>query len=84
MANYRRVAALKTPAALAEHLAQIGVDLPFDDAGADRRGAVGPAVPAAQRCSQRRRYRRRRYRQPLGHPADGRLGRHARTAAPVS
>ena len=30
MTSYRRVAALKTPAALAEHLAQIGVDLPFD------------------------------------------------------
>ena len=31
MTSYRRVATLKTPSALAEHLAQIGVDLPCDD-----------------------------------------------------
>ncbi len=31
MTSYRRMATLKTPYALAEHLAAIGVDLPFDE-----------------------------------------------------
>ncbi|MCL4506163.1 MAG: NADH:flavin oxidoreductase [Chloroflexi bacterium] len=43
MTNYRRVAALKTPQALREHLAEIGADLPFD---ADMQS--GPAAPLAQ------------------------------------
>lgn len=43
MANYRRVAALKTPAALVEHLAQIGVDLPCD-----AQVLTGAGAPLAQ------------------------------------
>jgi NADPH2 dehydrogenase len=41
--HYPRVASFKTPAALRAHLAQIGLDLPFDD-----QVESGPASPLAQ------------------------------------
>ncbi|UCC65303.1 MAG: NADH:flavin oxidoreductase [Anaerolineae bacterium] len=41
--RYRRVASLKTAAALRDYLGQIGVDLPFD-----KEMAVGPDAPLAQ------------------------------------
>jgi NADPH2 dehydrogenase len=45
MTSYRRVAALRTPTALAEHLAQIDVDLPFDE-----QVLTGADAPLAQPC----------------------------------
>jgi NADPH2 dehydrogenase len=41
--RYRSMASLKTPEAFREHLAQIGVELPFDE-----EMAVGPGAPLAQ------------------------------------
>lgn len=41
--TYRRVAMLKTPAALREHIAGLGIDLPFDE-----QVQSGPAAPLAQ------------------------------------
>ncbi len=41
--RYRRVASLKTAGAFRDYLAQIGVDLPFDD-----EMAIGPEAPLAQ------------------------------------
>ena len=43
MAGYRRVATLRTSAAFAEHLAEIGVELPFDD-----QVQIGAGTPLAQ------------------------------------
>ncbi|MCB0062194.1 MAG: NADH:flavin oxidoreductase [Caldilineaceae bacterium] len=43
MATYRRVAALKTPAAFQEYLAELGISLPFDD-----EVQSGPDSPLAQ------------------------------------
>jgi hypothetical protein len=45
LTGYRRVATLKTPSALAEHLAQIGIDLPFD-----KEVLTGTGAPLAQPC----------------------------------
>ena len=69
---YPRIATLKTAAAFRNHLERSGIPLEFDDeltpARGDRRS---PSRSSIDGCPGR---------QPLLHPADGRVGRHDRRA----
>ena len=72
MTSFPAVATLKTADDFRRHLAAGGIDLPFDEQVRIRpRRRAGTALAAVAGDD----------RQPLLHPADGRLGRHDRRSA---
>ena len=73
VADYPKIAQLKTVAAFRARLAELGLELPVDDAILT--AAAGLAAGPADR------HRAAAGRQPLVHSSDGRLGRQSRRLA---
>ena len=71
--DFVKVKSLESPQGFRDNLGRLGLDLPCDDERARRRSLAPGGAAGGRRAAGR---------QPLRHAADGRLGRHCRTAAP--